>query len=73
MPYEYIWIPAPTNMSLPASPDLQDGFVENYVWSFVKQIKVANNSKHEAIYFCHAKECNVKEEYESLFKDSLCL
>ena len=58
MPYEYLWVPAPTNMHLPVSPELPAGFVENYVCSFVKQVKVANNSKYECAYFCNSKECN---------------
>ena len=37
MPFEYVWIPAPKNLSLPVSQELPDGFVENYVWSFVKK------------------------------------
>jgi hypothetical protein len=58
MPFEYVWIPAPKDMSLPVSPELPAGFIENYVWSFVKQIKVASNSRNESAYFCHVKECN---------------
>ena len=58
MPFEYVWIPAPKNMNLPVSQELPDGFVENYVWSFVKQIKVASNKRSEYAYFCHSKECN---------------
>ena len=58
MPYEYVWKPAPQNMSLPISQELPGSFVENYVWSFVKQIRVASNSKYEFAYFCHSKECN---------------
>src|SRR5687767_14420868 len=58
MPFEYIWIPAPKNMNLSVSPELPTGFVENYVWSFVKQIKVASNNKYEFAYFCHSNECN---------------
>ena len=58
MPFEYVWKPAPKNMSLPVSQELPDGFVENYVWSFVKQIRVANNRKYELAYFCHSEECH---------------
>jgi hypothetical protein len=58
MPFEYVWKPAPKNMSLAVSQELPDGFVENYVWSFVKQFRVANNSKYELAYFCHSKECH---------------
>jgi hypothetical protein len=58
MPIEYVWKPAPTNMSLPVSQELPDGFVENYVWSFVKLIRVANNSKSELAYYCHSEECH---------------
>jgi hypothetical protein len=58
MPYEYVWIPAPRNMDLPVSPELPSGFVENYVWSFVKQIQVASNSRYESVYYCHSTECN---------------
>lgn len=58
MPFEYIWKPAPKNMSLPVLPELPGGFTENYIWGFIKQIKVANNSKYEFTYFCHTAECN---------------
>jgi hypothetical protein len=58
MPIEYVGKPAPKNMSLAISQELPDGFVENYVWSFVKQLRMANNSKSELIYFCHSRECN---------------
>ena len=58
MPFEYFWIPAPKNMNLPVSQELPDGFAEDYVWSFVKQIRVASNSKYEFVYFCHSRECN---------------
>ena len=58
MPFEYVWIPAPRNMALPVSPELPAGFMENYVWSFVKQMKVASNCRDESAYFCHSKECN---------------
>jgi arsenate reductase (thioredoxin) len=58
MLYEYVWVPGPKNMDLLNSLELPPGFVENYVWSFVKQIKVASNSRYESAYFCHAKKCN---------------
>jgi hypothetical protein len=58
MPFEYVWVPAPKNMNLPISLKLPTGFIENYVWSFVKQIKVASNSRCEYAYYCHARECN---------------
>jgi hypothetical protein len=45
-------------MNLPVSLELPADFVENYVWSFVKLLKVASNSKYESAYFCHAKECS---------------
>ena len=58
MPFEYVWVPIPKNMNLPVSPEVPAGFEQNYVWSFVKQLKVASNTKYESAYFCHAKECN---------------
>ena len=58
MPFEYIWKPAPKDMSLPCFQELPDRFVENYVWSFIKQIRVASNGKHQIAYFCHSIECN---------------
>ena len=58
MPFEYVWKPAPKDLSLFCSQELPDGFVENYVWSFIKQIRVASDSKNEAAYFCHTRECN---------------
>jgi hypothetical protein len=58
MPYEYVWKPAPRNLSLPIFYERPDEFVENYIWSFVKLLKVARNSKDELAYFCHAQECN---------------
>lgn len=57
MPFEYVWIPAPKDMDLPVSRKVPADFVENYVWSFVKQIKVASNNKYEFAYFCHSQEC----------------
>lgn len=58
MPFEYVWKPAPMNMSLPVFLELPDGFVENYMWSFIKQIRVASNNRYELIYFCDTRECN---------------
>lgn len=58
MPFEYVWKPAPMDMSLPCSQEMPGGFVENYVWSFIRQIRVASNGKHELAYFCHSNECN---------------
>jgi hypothetical protein len=58
MPFECSSKPAPKNMSLPVSQELPRDFIEDYVWSFVKQIKVASNSRYESAYFCHSKECN---------------
>lgn len=58
MPFEYVWIPALKDVSLPISPELPGGFIENYMWSFVKQIRMASNSKYELAYYCHSKECN---------------
>lgn len=58
MPYEYVWKPAPRNLNLPIFNELPNEFVENYVWGFVKQIKVASNKRSELTYFCHSKECN---------------
>jgi hypothetical protein len=58
MPFEYVWKPAPKDVSLPISAELPGGFIENYVWSFVKQIRVASKSRYELAYFCHSKECN---------------
>jgi len=46
------------DMSLPISQELPDGFVENYMWSFIRQIKVASNSGYEFAYFFHSTECN---------------
>ena len=45
-------------MSLPLSQKLPEGFVENYVWSFIRQIQMASNSQYESAYFCHSNECN---------------
>lgn len=58
MPYEYVWKTAPRNLGLPVSHELLDGFVEDYVWNFVKQIRVTSNVKDELAYFRHSKECN---------------
>jgi hypothetical protein len=58
MPFEYVWKPAPRDMSLPFFQELPKGFVENYVWSFIRQIRMAANSKYESAYFCYSKECN---------------
>jgi len=58
MPDEYVWIPAPKNLKLPVSAEMPSGFVENYVWNFVRRLKVASNSKSESPYFCHSKDCN---------------
>ena len=58
MPFEYVWKPAPMDMSLSVSQQLPHGFIENYIWSFIRQIKVASNSKNEFAYFCHFKECD---------------
>lgn len=46
------------NMSLPVFLELPDSFVENYMWSFIKQIRVASNNRYELIYFCDTRECN---------------
>ena len=59
MPFEYVWKPAPKNMSLPFSQELPDGFVENHVWRFIRQIKVASNSKYELAYFAIPKSVMV--------------
>ena len=58
MPYQYVWKPAPRDLNLPIFNELPNEFVENYVWGFVKQIKVASNDRSELAYFCHSKECN---------------
>jgi len=58
VPFEYVWKPAPKNLSLLVSQELPDGFVENYIWSFVRKIRVASNSKDELAYFCDSKVCN---------------
>jgi hypothetical protein len=58
MPFEYVWKPAPRNMELLLLQELPEGFMENYVWGFVKQIRVATNSKYEFAYFCYSNECN---------------
>ena len=58
MPFEYVWKPAPKDMSVPCSQELPNGFVENYVWSFIRQIRAASNGKYESAYFCHSNECN---------------
>jgi hypothetical protein len=57
MPFEYVWKPAPTDMSLPVFPELPDGFVENYIWSFIKQIRVARNGSDEPAFFCETRTC----------------
>lgn len=58
MPFEYVWKPAPKDVRLPCSREMPDGFVENYVWGFTGQVRVASNSKYELAYFCHSDECN---------------
>ena len=58
MPFEYVWTPAPTDMSLPVAKELPHGFVENYLWSFIKQIRVASNNRYQFAYFCHLTECD---------------
>jgi hypothetical protein len=58
MPFEYVWKAAPRDLSLPLSQELPEGFVENYVWSFIRQIRMAGNNRYESAYYCHSKECN---------------
>lgn len=58
MLFKFAWQLAPKCMSLPVSPELPSDFVEDYAWSFVKQLRVASNSKSEFAYFCPYNECN---------------
>ena len=59
MPFEYVWKPAPKDMSVPCSQEMPDGFVENYVWSFIRQIRAASNGKYESAYFVTPKSVMV--------------
>jgi len=58
MPFDYVWKLAPKSISLPVSPDLPGDFVEDYAWSFIKQVRVVRNSKSEFAYFCPCNDCN---------------
>jgi hypothetical protein len=49
---------AQKNMSLSVSKDVPEGYVEEFGWATMGNVRTARTSEYKYAYFCHYKECN---------------